>query len=254
VVVSFGLTNAPAYFMNLMSKVFMEELDRFVVVFVDDILIYSETAEEHEEHLRIVLKRLRQEKLYTKFSKYEFWMEKVAFLGHVFSAKWIVVDPSKVESVTKWEQPLNMTDVRSFLGMAGYYRRFIENFSKIAKPMIELLKNNTKFEWSEACEKRFQELKKRLTTTPMLTLPDIKKDFVVYYDTSRQGLSCVLMQEGKVVACASRQLKKHEEKYPTHDMELAAVMHALKIWRHYLMGNKLSCTPTIRALSTSLPK
>jgi glutaredoxin-related protein len=131
-----------------------------------------------------------------------------------------------------------MTDVRSFLGMAGYYRRFIENFPKIAKPMTELLKNNTKFEWSEVCEKSFQELKRRLTTAPVLTLPDIKKHFVVYYDASRQGFGCVLMQEGKVVAYASRQLKKHEENYPTHDLELAAVVHALKILRHYLMGNK----------------
>jgi hypothetical protein len=119
VVVSFGLTNAPAYFMNLMNKVFMEELDRFVVMFIDDILIYSETVEEHEEHLRIVLERLRQQKLYAKFSKCEFWMEKVAFLGHVLSAEGITVDPSKVESVTQWEQPLNVTDIRSFLEMAG---------------------------------------------------------------------------------------------------------------------------------------
>jgi hypothetical protein len=183
VVVSFGLTNAPAYFMNLMNKVFMEELDRFVVMFIDDILIYSETTEEHEEDLRVVLERLRQQKLYAKFSKCEFRMEKVAFLGHVLSAEGRAVDPSKVESVTKWEQPLNVTDIRSFLGLAGYYRKFIENFSKIAKPMTELLKNNTKFEWSEACEKSFQELKKRLTTA--LTLPDIKKDFVVYCDASK---------------------------------------------------------------------
>jgi hypothetical protein len=215
--------------MNLMNKVFMEELDRFVVVFIDDILIYSETTEEHEEHLRIMLERLRQQKLYAKFSKCEFWKEKVAFLGHVLSAEGIVVDPSKVESLTKWEQSLNMTDVRSFLGMARYYRRFIENFSKIAKPMTELLKYNTKFEWLEACEKTFQELKRRLTTAPVLTLPDIKMDFVVYCDSSRKGLRCVLMQEGKVVAYASRKLKKHEENYLTHDLELAAVVHALKI-------------------------
>jgi hypothetical protein len=224
--------------MNLMNKVFMKELDRFVVVFIDDILIYSKTAEEHEEHLRIVLERLRQQKLYAKFSKCEFWMEKVAFLGHVLSVECITVDPSKVESVTKWEQPLNVTDVRSFRGMAGYYRRFIENFSKIAKPMTELLKNTTKFEWSRACEESFQELKKRLTTALVLTLPYIKKDFVVYCGASKQGLGCVLMQEGKVVAYASMQLKKHEENYPTQDLELADVVHALKIWRHYLMGNK----------------
>jgi hypothetical protein len=232
VVVLFGLTNAPTYFMNLMNKVFMEELGRFVVVVIDDILVYSETAEEHEEHLRIMLERLRQQKFYAKFCKCEFWMEKVAFLGHVLSAEGIVVDLSKVESITKCEQPLNVIDVRSFLGMEGYYQRFIENFSKIAKPMTELLKNNTKFEWSEVCEKSFQELKRRLITAPVLTLPDIKKDFVVYCDASRQGLRCVLMQEGKVVAYASRQLKKHKKNYPTHDLELAVVVHALKIWRH----------------------
>jgi hypothetical protein len=159
VVVSFGLTNAPAYFTNLMNKVFMEELDRFVVVFIDDILIFSKLAEEHEEHLRIELERLRQHKLYTKFSKCEFWMEDVAFLGHMLLAEGIVMDPSKVESVTKWEQPLNVTDIQSFLEMAGSYRRFIENFSKISKPMIELLKNKTKLKWSEAREKSFQKLK-----------------------------------------------------------------------------------------------
>jgi ribonuclease HI len=164
-------------------------------------------------------------------------MEKVTFLGHVLLVEGITVDPSKVESVTKWEQPLNVKNVRSFLGMAGYYRRFIENFSKIAKPMTELLKNNIEFEWTEACEKSLQELKKRLTTASVLTLQDIK-DFVVYCDASKPGLGCVLMQERKVVAYASRQLKKHEENYTTHDLELAAVVHALKIWRHYLMGNK----------------
>jgi hypothetical protein len=121
VVVSFGITNAPAYFMNLMNKVFMEELDRFVVVFIDDILIYSETVEEHEEHLRIVLERLRQQTICAKFNKCKFWMEKVTFLGHVLSTERIVVDPSNVESVTKKEQPLNVTDVKSFLGLAGYY-------------------------------------------------------------------------------------------------------------------------------------
>jgi hypothetical protein len=131
-----------------------------------------------------------------------------------------------------------MTEIRSFLGLAGYYRRFIGDFSKIAKPMTELLKSNTPYVWSDKCEASFQELKTRLTTTPVLTLPDASKDFVVYCDASRQGLGCVLMQGGKVVVYASRQLRKHEENYPTHNLELAAVVHALKIWRHYLIGNK----------------
>jgi len=138
-VVSFGLTNAPAYFMNMMNKVFMEELDKFVVVFIDDILIYSRTAEEHAGHLRIVLEKLRQNQPYAKFSKCEFWLEKVAFLGHVLTAEGVAVDPAKIEAVIEWPQPKNITDIRSFLGLAGYYRRFIKNFSKIAKPMTELL-------------------------------------------------------------------------------------------------------------------
>ena len=237
-VMSFGLTNAPAYFMNLMNKVFMDYLDKFVVVFIDDVLIYSKNKEEHEEHLRKVLERLREHQLYAKFSKCDFWLKKVDFLGHVITAEGIAVDPAKVEAVQNWQQPKNVRDIRSFLGLAGYYRRFIEDFSRIARPMTQLIKKDSKFVWSEACEKSFLELKRRLTTTPVLTLPDIRQDFEVYCDASKQGLGCVLMQQGKVVAYASRQLRPHEVNYPTHDLELAAVVHALKIWRHYLIGNR----------------
>jgi len=156
----FGLTNAPAYFINLMNKVFMEELDKFVVVFIDDILIYSKSAEEHEQHLRIVLEKLTAHELYAKFSKCEFWLTKISFLGHILSEDGVAVDPAKVEAVTKWKQLTMVTEVRSFLGLAGYYRRFIEGFSKIARPMTELTKKDKKFVWIEACEKSFQELKK----------------------------------------------------------------------------------------------
>jgi hypothetical protein len=179
-VVSFGLTNTPAYFMNMMNKVFMDELDKCLVIFIDDILVFSKTAEEHEEHLRIVLGKLRQHQLYAKFSKCEFWMEEVAFLSHVLSAKGVAVDPSKIEVVSKWQSPKSVTEIRSFLGLAGYYCRFIENFSKIANPMTELLKRNMPYVWSDKCEASFQELKHRLTTTPVLTLPGASKDFVVY--------------------------------------------------------------------------
>jgi hypothetical protein len=236
--VSFGLTNAPAYFMNMMNKVFMEEFNKFVIVFIDDILIYSESAEEHAEHLRVVLERLRQNQLYAKFSKCELCLEKVAFLGHVLTTDGIAVDPKKIEAMSEWQQPKNVTDIRSFPGLARYHRQFIENFSKIAKLMTELLKNNVPLIWSPKCEASFQELKSRLTTTPVLTLPDIRKDFVVYCGACRQSLDCVLMQDGRVVAYASRQLRKYEENYPTHNLELAAVVHALRIWRHYLIGNK----------------
>ena len=131
-----------------------------------------------------------------------------------------------------------VSEIRSFLGMARYYRRFIERFSKLAKPMIALLEKNAKFVWTEKCQASFEELKKRLTTTLVLVLPDISKCFLIYCDASKQGLGCVLMQEGRVVPYASRKLRKHELNYPTHDLEQAAVVHALKIWRHYLVGHK----------------
>ncbi|WVZ49657.1 hypothetical protein U9M48_000994, partial [Paspalum notatum var. saurae] len=236
-VMSFGLTNAPAFFMYLMNSVFMNELNKFVVVFIDDILVYSKNEKEHEEHLRIVLSRLREHKLYAKFSKCAFWLKEVAFLGHILSAKGVAVDPSKVEDVLNWKQPQTVTEIRSFLGLAGYYRRFIKDFSKIAKPMTALTQKNAKFAWSPKCEEAFGTLKKLLTTAPVLAQPDITKPFDVYCDASGSGLGCVLMQEGRVIAYASCQLRKHEVDYPTHDLELLAVVYALKKWRHYLLGN-----------------
>jgi hypothetical protein len=143
-VMSFGLTNAPAYFMNLIN-LFMEELDKFVIVFIDDILVYSKSVEEHEQHLRVVLGKLRAHKLYAKLSKCEFWLEKISFLGHILTAEGVAVDPEKVETVSNWQHPTNVSEIRSFLGLAGYYRRFIEGFSKIARPMTELLKKEKKF-------------------------------------------------------------------------------------------------------------
>ncbi|WVZ71224.1 hypothetical protein U9M48_019836 [Paspalum notatum var. saurae] len=236
-VMSFGLTNAPAFFMYLMNSVFMNELDKFVVVFIDDILVYSKNEKEHEEHLRIVLSRLREHKLYAKFSKCAFWLKELAFLGHILSAKGVAVDPSKVEDVLNWKQPQTVTEIRSFLGLAGYYRRFIKDFSKIAKPMTALTQKNAKFAWSPKCEEAFGTLKKLLTSAPVLAQPDITKPFDVYCDASGSGLGCVLMQEGRVIAYASCQLRKHEVNYPTHDLELLAVVYALKKWRHYLLGN-----------------
>jgi hypothetical protein len=212
-----------------MNKVFMEYLDKFVVVFIDDILIFSKNKEEHAEHLRLVLQKLREHKLYAKRSKCEFWLKEVSFLGHVVSNGGIAIDPSKVQDVLNWKASTNVSEIRSFLGLAGYYRRFIEGFSKLAKPMTALLEKNAKFVWSDKCQTNFEELKRRLTTTLVLTLPDLSKSFSIYYDASHLGLGCVFMQEGKVVAYLSRQLRKHELNYPTHDLELAAVVHALKI-------------------------
>jgi hypothetical protein len=153
------------------------------------------------------------------------------------SANGIAVDPSKVKDILEWKPPTTVHQVRSFLELAGYYRRFIPDFSKIVKPITSLLKNDTRFEWSSKCNEAFEQLKILLTTAPVLAQPDIEKPFDVYCDTSDSGLGCVLMQEGRVIAYASRQLRRHEEHYPTHDLELAAVVHALKIRHHYLLGN-----------------
>jgi hypothetical protein len=165
-------------------------------------------------------------------------MKQVAFLGHVISMGGISVDPSKVQDVLSWNVPTSVGNIRSFLGLAGYYQRFIEGFSKISKPMTELLEKDKKFKWTSAGEASFQELKKRLTTAPILVMPDMENQFSIYCDASGQGLGCVLMQDGHVVAYASQQLRKHEAHYPTHDLELAAVVHPLKICRHYIMGKR----------------
>ncbi|GKA16182.1 putative reverse transcriptase domain-containing protein [Tanacetum coccineum] len=187
-VMPFGLTNAPAVFMDLMNRVCKPYLDKFVIVFIDDILIYSKSKEEHEVHLRLVLELLRKEKLYAKFSKCEFWLQEVHFLGHVVNQNGIHVDPSKIEAVKNWKAPTTPSEIRSFLGLAGYYRRFIANFSKIAKPLTSLTQKNQKYMWGVEKEEAFQTLKNNLCEAPILSLPDRVEYFVVYCDASNQGL------------------------------------------------------------------
>ncbi|GJV20955.1 reverse transcriptase domain-containing protein [Tanacetum coccineum] len=237
-VTPFGLTNAPTIFMDLMNRVCKQYLEKFVIVFINDILIYSKSEEEHEVHLKAILDLLKKEKLYAKFSKCEFWLKEVQFLGHVVNRDGIQVDPSKVESVKNWKTPESSTEIRSFLGLAGYYQRFIENFSKIAKPLTLLTQKNKTYVWGDEQDEAFRILKEKLCNALVLALPDGSDDFVVYCDASKQGFGYVLMQRGKVIAYASRQLKKHEKNYTTHDLELGAVVFALKIWRHYLYGTK----------------
>ncbi|GJW46600.1 hypothetical protein Tco_0078246 [Tanacetum coccineum] len=239
-VMPFGLTNAPAVFMDLMNRVCKPYLDKFVIVFIDDILIYSKNKEEHEEHLKLILELLKKKELYVKFSKCEFWIPKVQFLGHVIDSKGIHVDPVKIESIKDWASPKNATEIRQFLGLAGYYRRFIEGFSKIAKPMTKLTQKNVKFDWGEKEEAAFQLIKQKLCSAPILDLPKGSKNFIVYCDASHKGLGVVLMQNEKDIAYASRQLKIQEKNYTTHDLELGVVVFALKIWRHYLYGTR--CT------------
>ncbi|XP_074277602.1 uncharacterized protein LOC141601238 [Silene latifolia] len=170
---------------------------------------------------------LRENNLYAKLSKGEFWLEKVAFLGHVVSKEGVSVDPSKIAAVSKWKRPKNVGDIRSFLGLAGYYRRFVKDFSKIDKPLTTFMKKENKFKWDESCETTFLTLKERLTTAPILALHEGTENFEIYIDASKNGLGCVLMQNGKVIAYASRQLKLYEANYPTHDLELGAVANVM---------------------------
>nr|GEX99147.1 putative reverse transcriptase domain-containing protein [Tanacetum cinerariifolium] len=187
-VMSFGLTNAPAIFMDLMNRVCKPYLDKFVIVFIDDILIYSKNEQEHGEHLKLILELLKKEKLYAKFSKCEFWIPRVLFLGHVIESRGIYVDPAKIESVKDWASPKTPTEIRQFLGLAGYYRRFIEGFSKIAKPMTKLTQKKVMFDWGDKQEAAFQLLKQKLCSAPILALPEGAKDFVAYCDASHKGL------------------------------------------------------------------
>ncbi|XP_075473363.1 putative mitochondrial protein AtMg00860 [Primulina tabacum] len=189
----FGLTNTLTTFMDLMNRVFKPFLDQFIVVFIDDILVYSPDEASHKEHLHLALQTLRENKLYAKFSKCEFWLRSVSFLGHVISKEGVSVDPRKVEAITEWPKPKNATDIRSFLGLAGYYRKFVEWFSSIAVPLTKLTQKNAKFTWSEDCEKSFHTLKEKLASTPVLILPAENKDFTIYSDISKEGLGCVLM-------------------------------------------------------------
>ncbi|WMV30091.1 hypothetical protein MTR67_023476 [Solanum verrucosum] len=235
-VMPFGLTNAPAVFMDLMNRIFKPYLDQFVVVFIDDILIFTKSSEDHDKHLRIILKILKEKELYAKFSKCEFWLDEVAFLGHVVSTEGVKVDPSKIQAVVEWRPSKSPTEVRSFLGLAGYYRKFVKGFSIITSPLTKLLQKEVKFIWDDKCQESFETLKFLLTQAPILTLPIEGKEYVIYSDASHNSLGCVLMQEGKVISYASRKLKPHELNYPTHDLELVAIvfaknMAALFIWR-----------------------
>jgi hypothetical protein len=179
---SFGLTNALVFLMNLMNSVFMDYLDKYVVVFIDDILIYSQSEEEHADHLRMVLQRLREHQLYAKLSKCEFWIDEVLFLGHIIIKEGLAVDPKKVADILNWKAPTDAREIKSFIGMARYYRRFIEGFSKIAKTMTALLGNKVEFQWTLKCQEAFEALIEKLTTTPVLVLPDVHKPFSVYCD------------------------------------------------------------------------
>jgi hypothetical protein len=236
--VPFGLSSAPAVFMCLMNGVFRDYLDKFVIVILDDILVYSNSEEEHEQHLRMVLRVLREHQLYAKLSKGSFYQRQIHYLGHIISEEGIVVDPEKVEAIREWSVRRNVAEVRSFMGLVGYYRRFISGFSKIAHPITSLQRKEKKFQWIEECEKSFQRSKMLLISVPILRIANPNVDFVVCTDVCKEGLGGVLSQNGFVICYEFRKLKEHEKNYATHDLDLAAIIHALRKGRNYLMGRR----------------
>jgi hypothetical protein len=181
---------------------------------------------------------LKEHQLYANFSKCDFFQKKIHYLGHVISKEGVVVDPNKIRSIMEWPTPKDISDIRSFMGLAGYYRRFIKGFSKIGFPITALQKKRVKFLWTPKCEERFWTLKHLLTHAPMLKIVDPETEFLMCNDACKEGIGGVLMQEGNVVCYESQKLNEHEVNYVTHDLELAAIVHALKMWRHYLLGRK----------------
>lgn len=185
-------------------------MDKFVLVFIDDILIYSRNIKEHEEHLRLVLQTLREHQLYGKFSKCDFYKKQIQYLGHIITKEGIVVDPEKIKTIMEWPTQKDVADIRSFMGLAGYYRRFVEKISRIAYPITSLQKKGKIFKWTAECQHSFERLKNLLTTAPVLSIADPEKYYVVCTDASKEGVGGVLMQEGRVIAYESRKLKEHE--------------------------------------------
>ena len=233
-VMPFRLTNAPSTFMRLMNHVLRAFIGKFLVVYFDDILIYSKNLDDHLTHLKFVLDVLRKERLFANLKKCTFCTDKLVFLGFVVSAQGIQVDEEKVRAIQDWPSPTSVSKVRSFHGLASFYRRFVKDFSSIAAPITEVIKKDVGFKWGEEQEKAFQLIKEKLTHAPLLALPNFAKTFEVECDASGLGIGAVLMQEGRPIAYFSEKLSGAALKYPTYDKELYALVRALETWQHYL--------------------
>ncbi len=231
-VMPFGLTNAPATFMHLMQQTLRRFLDDFVIVFIDDILIYSKTLEDHTKHLRQVLQVLQQKQLYAKLSKCDFFKHEIGFLGHVINEHGIKMESSKVNAVTNWPIPTNVHELRSFLGLAGYYRRFVKDFSRIASALTALLHKNQKYEWGADQDNAFTALKQAVSSAPILIIPDPQLPYTVVTDASGYAIGAALCQDhgNGLQPCAflSRKMNDAERNYPVHEQELLAIVHALR--------------------------
>ncbi|MCO5610779.1 hypothetical protein L7F22_065020 [Adiantum nelumboides] len=234
-VMPFGLTNAPATFNRMMERIFRPHRN-FTGVFFDDVIIYSKTIEEHKEHLKVIFQALRDNKLYVNQKKSEFFLQEIQYLGHIISKNGIRMDPAKLEVIKDWPNPRNLHEIRSFIGMCAYYRRFIEKFSLIAGPLHDLTKKNVKYVWTEKRQQAFDTLKQKLISQPVLALPDLSKPFEVQCDACGDCLGAVLLQEGHAIAYESRRLSSDEQILGIYEKELLAVLHALDSWKHYLLG------------------
>ncbi|MCO5577004.1 hypothetical protein L7F22_030826 [Adiantum nelumboides] len=234
-VMPFGLTNAPATFNRMMERIFQPHCN-FTGVFFDDVIIYSKSMEEHKKHLQVIFQALRDNKLFINQKKSEFLLQEIQHLGHIISKSGIRMDPSKIEVIKEWPNPRNLHELRSFIGMCAYYRRFIEKFSLIAGPLYDLTKKNVKDVWTERKQEAFDKLKQKLTSQPVLVLPDLSKPFEVQCDACGDCLGAVLLQEGHAIAHESRRLSSDEQILGIYEKELLAVLHALDSWKHYLLG------------------
>jgi len=239
-VLCFGLTNAPATFQSTMNRIFAPYIGKFMVVYIDDILIFSKNAEEHKHHLQLVLEVLKNERFYAKLSKSELNRDHLEFLGHIISAEGIRVDPKKIKAVQEWKTPSNITELRSFLGLANYFRRFVQGFAAIVSPLIKLTRNDEKFEWTHEQERAFRQIKQALVSAPVLKLPNPNLPYEVIADASVNGIGAVLMQEGHPVAYYSRKFTPAERNYTTGEQELLAQHDALLQWRCYLEGPEIT--------------
>lgn len=238
-VMPFGLSNAPGTFQELMNTIFAPHLRKFVLVFFDDILIFTKNLKEHLEHIKIVLETLKTRSLFAKLSKCVFAAQQVEYLGHVISAEGIATDPKKIPAIAEWPTPDTVTKLRSFLGLAGYYRRFIKGYGVICRPLHDVLKKG-KFSWQAAQDTTFKQLQAALIFAPVLALPDFSKPFVLETDASGKGIGAVLMQEGRPISYYSSALCSRNAALSTYEKEALAILEALKRWRHYLLGNDLT--------------
>jgi hypothetical protein len=246
-VMPFGLTNAPSTFQALMNDVFRPFLRQFVLVFFDDILVYSRTIEDHLQHLHSVLEVLVQHNLFAKRSKCTFGVSEIEYLGHLISRKGVRVDPSKLEAMVTWPIPQSIQALRGFLGLTGYYRKFIRHYGSLAAPLTALLKKNA-FDWSPVATSSFEKLKAAMLTPPVLRLPDFTMPFVVECDVCGTGLGAVLMQDGHPLAFLSKALKGQALHLSTYEKELLSLVTAVQHWRPYLLGRTFTVRTDHQAL------